>query len=168
MSDVPEPSIDQFATSDFMRAALRRSVARYEAKFARLIAKAGVSGLSVSDPALTKRLDAQRQWNWAAFFGVFFWGIYRGVKYAWLVWAGSLILTLLALVFPDGLLDRGGDFAGIAISVVYAMLGTSWLLTTLVAARADMPDAHAPSLPRAIVAVGLYCAIAFAVGMTLG
>ena len=126
--NVGEMTYSDFLSSQFVEAALKRSLYRYMARFSSLVDRADIRDARLSSNESIGRIMRTRSWNWAAFFLGLFWLAYRGVP-QW-KWLTALFCISLVTIFDPGL-DRVVSFVWFGVNVAIAVMGNQYYLMHL-------------------------------------
>jgi hypothetical protein len=107
----------------------------YRKKFAKIRERAGIDDIDLDDPESYKRVTEAgyrrismqtvwRSWNWSAFFGIYYWGIYR--RDPIMGWGAFAILFPLIVLIPweaGGTVETLLPAANLGMCIGYATSG---------------------------------------------
>ena len=120
-------TFSEFVKTDALEKTVVSDCDNYRQKFIKIIEKAGVSDSDIQDEEALKKIKSIISWNWAGFFFVSHWAIYRKER---IIGWGTLFvyLTLGFLSIVSVMIDRYDFFFQAAMSLSFAMYGNSYLL----------------------------------------
>ena len=120
-------TFSEFVKTDALEKTVVSDCDNYRQKFIKIIEKAGVSDSDIQDEEALKKIKSIISWNWAGFFFVSYWAIYRKER---IIGWGTLFvyLTLGFLSIVSVMIDRYDFFFQAAMSLSFAMYGNSYLL----------------------------------------
>lgn len=133
----------------------------YRRKFERIIEKAGVGELDLSQDwhEIRHRINSTTSFNiWGLLFAGL-WGVYRGVPYAFL----AILLVAATIAAPAfvNVEDNFFRFLPYSLGAVFGLLGNSWLLSSYLTLMRDYGDEAMveretrPSLLQPILAIAV-------------
>lgn len=141
ISPEPASTFKAVLESDFVEKTLTNSAKGYRKKWLHRAAKAGALDRTVGDQAALTAISRQISWNWAAFFLSLFWMVYRKLRYAWIVVALyvviSVVVARLLLSMNMSISTRASilDVSYLLIMVAFGLFGDGWLLSTVIRDR---------------------------------
>jgi len=158
-SQITEPqqthvSVTAYFESEDAKNKIKKNVDYYKKNWAATFAIYGNQNINEFDPK-NINLGTVKGWNWAGFFFSIFWGLWRGVSYAWTLFGVIVFFQLMSFAYPDHVYDKISNFIALPLSFVYAYFGNGLYLQTLIKKRNDEVSTAAPSFARVFIALAI-------------
>jgi hypothetical protein len=139
---------DLLESAEFRRL-FRRNAETYRRKFTAIASKSDALTLDISDPTLLAKL-LRPSWNWAAFFGISYWGIYWRLRVGWLFVGISFVLAVLESLPALPNFIPSLDYVTLGFAIFFGLYANSYLFRELVQrARNDQLARFSPSFSMA-------------------
>jgi hypothetical protein len=121
---------DLLESGEFKRI-FKRNAETYRRRFTAIASKSDALTLDISDPCVLTKL-LRPSWNWAAFFGISYWGIYWRLRVGWLFVVISFVLVALESLPTLPSFVPSLDYVIFGINVFFGVYANSYLFRELV------------------------------------
>lgn len=144
-------TVEDFLESPEFRRLFRKKAETYRRKFTAIAAKSDALTLDIADPTVLPKLFTP-SWNWAAFFGISYWGIYWRLKVGWVFVGISFALIAFESLPALPNFVPPLHFVAIGFGVFFGLYANSYLFRELIQhARNDRLERFSPSYSMAFV-----------------
>lgn len=144
-------TVKDFLESAEFRRIFRGKSETYRRKFTAIASKSDALTLDISDPYLLTKLF-KPSWNWAAFFGISYWGIYWRLRIGWLFVGISFVLIAFESLPALPNFVPSLDYVTFGTGVFFGLYANSYLFRDLIRrARNDQLGRFSPSYSMAFV-----------------